>query len=135
MRLALEVLEHVKKTYSIDAERVYVAGQSVGGFAAWNLVAEYPQLFAAAIPVCGGGDETKASRLVATPIWAFHGERDEAVSVERTRNMIEAIRKAGGHPRYTEYKGMDHVIWERVFSEPELLPWVFAQKRNAQPAR
>ncbi len=60
-------------------------------------------------------------------IWAFHGERDEAVSVERSRRMIEAVRRAGGRPKYTEYEREGHVVWDRAFREPELLPWVFTQ--------
>ena len=85
-------------------------------------------MFAAAMPVCGGGDESAAPKLTKVSIWAFHGEKDEAVTVERSRRMIGAIRQAGGTPSYTEYKGAGHVIWDRVFSEPELLSWVFAQK-------
>jgi predicted peptidase len=80
------------------------------------------------IPICGGGDESKAGRLVHTPIWAFHGEKDEVVDVARSRRMIEAIKQAGGRPRYTEYKDAGHAIWNKVFGEPELLPWVFAQR-------
>jgi predicted peptidase len=69
--------------------------------------------------------------MISTPIWAFHGEQDTAVKVERSRRIIAAVKKAGGTPRYTEYKGEGHVIWNRAFSEPELLPWVFAQKKTA----
>ena len=87
-------------------------------------------MFAAAIPICGGGDEAKAPRLSSVQIWAFHGEKDEAVSVERSRRMIAAVREAGGKPRYTEYKGAGHVIWDEVFSEPDLIEWVFAQSKS-----
>lgn len=69
------------------------------------------------------------SRCQCPGRWAFHGEKDEAVSVERTRRMVEAIKKAGGTPRYTEYKDAGHVIWEKVFHEPELQPWMFSQRR------
>jgi len=126
--LAVEVVEDVRRRLSVDARRIYVAGQSMGGFGAWSLVASYPRRFAAAVPVCGGGDEAKAPALARENIWAFHGELDRAVGVERSRTMIAAIRRAGGNPRYTEYKGEGHVVWGKVFSEPELLPWVFAQR-------
>ena len=126
--LALELIEDLQRRLSIDKRRMYVAGQSMGGFGAWSLITLHPRKFAAAIPLCGGGDETKARSLVKEHIWAFHGEVDEAVSVERSRTMIAAIKRAGGSPRYTEYKGEGHVIWEKAFNEPELLPWVFAQK-------
>jgi predicted peptidase len=127
-RLALEVVADLQKRYTIDTGRLYVTGQSLGGFGTWAVIAEHPKMFAAAIPVCGGGDETKASKLIHMPVWAFHGEKDEAVSVERSRIMIAAIKKAGGAPKYTEYKGAGHVIWNDVFNEPDLLSWVFAQK-------
>jgi predicted esterase len=74
----------------------------------------------------------EAPKLTGLPVWAFHGEKDEAVSVVRSREMIDAIRRAGGSPKYTEYEGMGHVIWDRVFSEPELLTWVFAQNLGAR---
>ena len=127
LRLVLEIIDHLMKAYSIDSQRFYVAGQSMGGFGTFAIISERPSMFAAAVPICGGGDESKADRLTRVAIWAFHGEKDEAVSVERTRNMIAAIRKAGGRPRYTEYKGADHLIWSKVVNEPDLLPWVFAQ--------
>lgn len=87
-------------------------------------------MFAGAIPVCGGGNEQLAPKLVHVPIWAFHGEKDQAISVERSRSMITAIRKAGGTPRYSEYRDVGHNSWERAFSEPDLLEWVFAQRSN-----
>nr|AIA10534.1 prolyl oligopeptidase family [uncultured bacterium] len=130
LHLALEILQLLQRTFSIDDQRLYVTGQSLGGFGTWSAITTRPKLFAAAIPVCGGGDESQASKLINTPIWAFHGEKDEAVSVERSRSMVEAIKKAGGTPRYTEYKDAGHVIWERVFHEAELLPWVFSQRRT-----
>lgn len=130
LRVAYEILREVQQNYRVDARRLYVAGQSMGGFGTWSLISEHPHVFAAAVPVCGGGDEAQASKLTRIPIWAFHGEEDEAVSVARTREMIAAIRRAGGSPKYTEYKGIGHVIWDKVFTEPALLAWVFAQNRG-----
>lgn len=127
MRLVFEVIADLQKRFSIDAGRLYVAGQSMGGFGTWAAIAERPKMFAAAVPLCGGGDETQAAKLARTQVWAFHGEKDETVSVQRSRDMIAAIRRAGGNPKYTEYKGAGHVIWNNVFNEPDLLPWVFGQ--------
>lgn len=126
--LALELLDSLQRSFSLDGRRIYVAGQSMGGFGAWGLVAAHPKRFAASVPVCGGGDEAEAHKLVRVPIWAFHGELDAAVNAERSRSMIAAIRRAGGTPRYTEYKGAGHQVWDRAFNEPELLDWVFAQR-------
>jgi predicted peptidase len=128
--LALELLSELGKTFHLNMRRFYVTGQSLGGFGTWGAILYRSDMFAAAIPVCGGGDEAQAAKLRAMPVWGFHGEIDQSVPVERSRRMIEALRQAGGAPRYTEYKGAGHVIWERVFQEPKLLPWVFEQKRS-----
>jgi predicted peptidase len=133
MRLVLELLEQLKQTSSSDAERLYVAGQSMGGYGTWALLAAQPKMFAAAVPLCGGGEESKAALLVSTPIWAFHGEQDQSVNVAGSRKMIAALKRAGGSPRYTEYPGVGHACWLKAFSEPELLPWVFSQRRKFRP--
>jgi predicted peptidase len=126
----VELLKELQKQYSIDADRLYVTGQSMGGYGTWSIVTEYPEMFAAAIPLCGGGSASRAKNLINVPIWAFHGDADDAVDVEKSREMIEAIKKAGGNPKYTEYKDVGHSVWHQAFAEPELLNWVFAQKRN-----
>lgn len=129
LRLVVELIRDLQRSYSIDSSRLYVAGQSMGGFGTFAIISEHPRMFAGAIAVSGGGDESKVAALVGTPIWAFHGEKDEAVSVERSRNIVAAIRKAGGQARYTEYAEADHLIWSKVVREPELLSWLFAQRR------
>ena len=129
LRLVNEFVGELQKTYPIDGARLYVAGQSMGGFGTLAIISEYPNMFAAGIPLCGGGDDSKASRLKSTPIWAFHGAKDEAVPVERSRTIVAAIRKAGGQAKYTEYPDTGHIIWPKVVTETELLPWLFAQRR------
>jgi len=128
--LVLELIDHLEKSFSIDSSRLYVLGQSMGGLGTFAIITMQPGKFAAAVPVCGGGDESKAEKIAHVPMWAFHGEKDEAVRVERSRNMIAAITKAGGKPKYTEYQGEGHLIWTKVVTEPELLPWMFSQKRR-----
>lgn len=128
LRLVFELIRDLEGRFSIDRGRLYVAGQSMGGFGTFAIISEHPRLFAAGVAVAGGGDESKTASLIGTPVWAFHGEKDEAVNVERSRNIVAAIRKAGGQARYTEYAGGDHLIWSKVVKEPELLPWLFAQR-------
>jgi len=130
LRLVLELMEYLEKSFSIDRNRLYVLGQSMGGFGTFAIITMQPEVFAAAVSICGGGDESKTGRIAHLPIWAFHGEKDEAVRVERSRNMVAAITRAGGKPKYTEYKGEGHLIWSKVVNEPELLSWMFAQKRR-----
>jgi len=125
----LELLNAVENEFSIDSARIYVAGQSMGGFGTWYFIATRPDLFAAAIPLCGGGNVSNARLIAHIPIWAFHGESDRTVPVTESRKMIAAIRQAGGDPRYTEYKGVGHEVWFRTFQEPGLIEWLFAQHK------
>ena len=87
-------------------------------------------MFAAAIPVCGGGAPNYAQNMVDVAIWAFHGERDALAPVSGSRDMVAAIKKAGGKPRYTEFPGSGHDIAKQVNQTPGLLDWLFAQRRK-----
>ena len=126
LRSLMELTEVLKKTYAIDSNRIYVMGLSMGGFGTWDLISRFPDKFAAAIPICGGGDENMAERLVDIPLWAFHGDRDRIVKTLRTRNMIEAINGLGGKAKYTEYTETGHLCWSKAFVETELLDWLFS---------
>jgi len=126
----VQLLSSIEKMYHIDTNRVYVSGQSMGGVATWEILERYPEKFAAGIPLCGLSDTRKASVLSKIPIWAFHGAADSIVSVTHAREMIDALRKAGGHPKYTEYKGVGHDVWTVAFKERTLLEWVFSQHRQ-----
>lgn len=130
MKLVLEILEKVRGEYRVDSGRIYVMGMSLGGYGTWDIITRSPTTFAAAVPICGGGEVSKASLLAKTPIWAFHGDEDQMVSVSESRRMIEAIKKAGGQPRYTEYRGVGHDSWVQAFKEPDFLSWIFAQTRS-----
>jgi len=130
LQLVYEMIGELLKTYNIDETRVYVAGQSMGGFGAFAIIAEHSRTFAAAVALCSGGDQSKVKRLTNTPIWVFHGARDESVPVERSRTIVAGIRNAGGNVRYTEYADTGHIIWPKVVNETELLPWLFAQQRK-----
>ncbi len=128
MRVAVAILLKTIREMPVDTHRVYLTGLSMGGYGTWELAARHPQWFAAVAPLCGGGDEKQAPKLVGKPLWAFHGDRDGAVPVERSRTMIEAIKKAGGKPKYTEYKGAGHGIWTRAYQDPQgVIPWMFQQ--------
>lgn len=137
MQMALKILDAVEAEYNIDHNRVYVAGHSMGGYATWDCVTRFPNRFAAAIPCCGGGDEATVTAEVArVPLWAFHSADDNIVPVVRTRNMIDALQKVGGAPKYTEYKDAGHLIWTRAFYEPGLFEWLFAQNlAHRQPLK
>lgn len=128
--IVFEAMAELEKEFAIDKTRQYVMGESLGGYGSWHFIAMYPQLFAAAVPICGGGDPTLANTFADTPVWAFHGAKDRSVPVKLSRDMIEAMKKAGGQPKYTEYPEEGHIISKPVTTTPDLLDWVFAQKRD-----
>ena len=119
------------KEFSIDQERLYVTGLSMGGYGTWDLLTRQPQRWAAVAPVCGGGDASRIAPAKGVAVWAFHGVLDPTVPVVRTREMIAALEAAGGKPLYSEYPYVKHDSWNIAYAEPELLPWMFAQKRGA----
>ncbi|MDO6435741.1 alpha/beta hydrolase-fold protein [Flavitalea sp. BT771] len=128
--LVFDALIALDKQFSIDEKRRYVVGLSRGGFGAWNFICKRPDMFAAAIPVSGGGDPGLAPKIVGVAVWAFHGAKDMNVPVVRSRNMISAIKSAGGNPQYTEFPNEGHNIWDDVSKTPGLLDWLFAQHRK-----
>ena len=130
MRLAMEALDQTIAENSIDTHRIYVTGLSMGGFATWDLLQRRPTQFAAAIPICGGADLHYADKLTQIPLWVFHGSADDIVQPRRSRDMVAAIRAAGGHPIYTEYPGGTHDVWSRTYADPLVWDWLFAQARK-----
>jgi predicted peptidase len=128
----LALLEQMKKEKPIDTDRIYVTGLSMGGYGTWDLLSRHAEMFAAAVPVCGGGDEAKASVMKGVPIWVFHGAKDTAVIPERSRNMVAAVKKAEGNIKYTEYPEVGHDSWNKAYADPELLPWMFGQKLKSR---
>ncbi|MFM8474452.1 MAG: prolyl oligopeptidase family serine peptidase [Planctomycetaceae bacterium] len=125
----MELVRQLQADYRIDPERLYVTGLSMGGFGTFELTTRYPDVFAAAAPICGGGDPTKAKSLSALPLWVFHGDADRVVPVGFSRSMVKAIEAAGGKPKYTEYPGVGHDCWTATYADPDFHEWLFAQKR------
>jgi predicted peptidase len=130
MQTLREITAEVLATCAVDRRRVYLTGISMGGYGTWHWAAAEPGLFAAVAPVCGGGDPARAAALKNTPVWAVHGDQDDAVPVERSRRMIEAIRTAGGTPRYSELAGVGHHSWKPAYDPAfGLLDWMFEQRK------
>lgn len=115
--------------YRTDPTRYYLTGISMGGFGTWGYGARHADRFAALLPVCGGWDVEDAQRLASLPIWAFHGADDATVPAQASQRMVAAVEDAGGDVRYTEYPGVGHQSWDRTYSDPEVIAWLFAQSR------
>jgi predicted peptidase len=131
MALVLKLIgKLVAKDLPVDKSRVYVTGLSMGGFGTWDLIERRPNFFAAAIPICARGDLAQAAKLKNLPIWAFHGDADPIVPVKFTKEMVAAIRKAGGSPKMTIYPGVGHNSWSATYADPAVLAWLFAQKKK-----
>jgi hypothetical protein len=128
--IVFEAIRSLDKTLSIDTTRRYISGISKGGYGTWHFICTRPDLFAAAIPVCGAGDPGLAAKIVNVPVWAFHGSHDRNVPVSGSREMIASIKQAGGHPKYTEFPDEAHNIWYKVTAMPEVWDWLFAQKNS-----
>lgn len=130
---AYEILQQVRSEYNIDSNRLYSTGLSQGGFGTYNLNIKYPDLFAAMVPIAGGGDPNQAYQLINKPIWAFHAEDDIIIPVSYSRNIIAAIKNAGGTPIYTEYpseKGYNHASWVPAYDNKDMIEWVFKQVKS-----
>jgi predicted peptidase len=128
-KLALEIIDKLIHEFPIDDRRIYVTGQSMGGVGVWNIVGNRPKFFAAGVPICSSISPDDGTGSLETPLWVFHGDSDQTVPVSASRDRVAARRKAGGHPLYTEYAGVDHNSWQWAYTEPELPKWLFAQHR------
>lgn len=152
------ILDSLIREFPIDTNQVYITGLSMGGFGTWDMIIRYPNRFAAAVPLCGAGDTTKADVINRIPIWVFHGEKDNSVPVKGSREMIAALEKtgrtvvytnckngdctgitdseladkikAGANLLYSEYKDVGHSVWTYAYANPFLLPWVFSQNKS-----
>jgi predicted peptidase len=128
--MALKTLDKTMSEYSCDESRQYLTGLSMGGFGSWLIAAQHPKRFAAVVPICGRGDAATGPALKDLPIWAFHGDADQAVPVSGSRTMVEAIKAAGGTLiKYTEYPSVGHNSWDPAYSDKAMAEWLFAQKR------
>lgn len=134
LEVALEVCRHVVATQPADTNRLYITGLSLGGFGTWDAIQREPDYFAAAIPICGGGDIRRVQGIRKLPIWVFHGTADANVAVACSRRMVEALKLAGNRKvRYTEYENATHNVWDSTYSNPEVVDWLLQQRRMDKP--
>jgi predicted peptidase len=130
LRLALEILDAVEKEHRIDRDREYVAGQSMGGEGVWAVLATSRGRFAAAIALCADGFADQIAPDAKVPVWIFQGDADPIVAVERAREWVAALKKAGGSPKYTEFPGVGHNVWEKAFADPDVATWLMSHRRD-----
>ncbi|HCO70376.1 prolyl oligopeptidase family serine peptidase [Mesotoga sp.] len=129
------LLDTVVKQYRVDTSKMYLTGLSMGGFGTWHMAVEYPDLFAAIAPVCGGGlgilgFPERVLEIKDLPIWAFHGGKDNIVSVEESRTLIRTLKDAGGKPMLKIYPEAGHDSWTETYSDPELYEWFMSNRKS-----
>lgn len=154
LETVMNLLDSLLIEFPIDTTRIFVTGLSMGGYGTWDLITRFPHRFAAAVPMSGVGDSTRTDVFLDVPIWVFHGEKDNRVSVSGSRYMVSTMEKRGRpvlytHCKqgdctgmseagilaalsggadliYTEWPDEDHDIWAQSYDYPFLFPWVFS---------
>ena len=128
--LVFEVVDRLIKENQVDPNRVYVTGLSMGGFGTFAAVARRPKLFAAAMPVCGGGDPATAKLMKKVPFWVFHGDADTVVPLSTSIMMVEALKKEGAEVKFSQYKGVRHDSWTQTYGNAAVWKWLFEQRKE-----
>ncbi len=124
------LLDRLERELNVDKSRVYLTGLSMGGFGSWRFAAANPERFAAVVPICGGGEPDKmAESLAKVPIWAFHGAKDNVVQLEKSQEMVDAVKAAGGEIKFTVYPDAGHDSWTATYDNPEVTEWLLKHRR------
>jgi predicted peptidase len=128
---ANELVKKIAAEEAVDKSRIYVTGLSMGGMGTFETVYRYPELYAAALPICGGGDVNHYDKRVnKTAFWIFHGADDAVVNVKLSRDMYAKLKTLKVESKYSEYPGVNHNSWDNAFAEQTFLPWMFSHKRK-----
>lgn len=128
--LVMELIDNLIENYPIDKGRIYIVGISMGGIAAYDLVCRYPQVFTAAVPICGAVNPERLYTAKEVKFMIFHGEEDEEIPAICSREAYKALNSIGADVDYIEFAGIGHDCWSSAFNYPSLLPWLFSQKKN-----
>jgi predicted peptidase len=129
MKLLIQLIHKLEKDLPIDTNRIYITGLSMGGFGTYDAIERYPHLFAAAVPICGAGDTSKAASIAPIPIWIFHGAEDPIVNPLYSLYMLEALMKAGAHPGFTQYPEVGHFSEKGAYTDMQMITWLFRQHK------
>lgn len=128
--LLLPFYDEIIAKYPIDKNRIYITGLSMGGFGTWKSIIAKPDLFAAAVPICGGGDPSKLESIKSLPIWVFHGAKDDVVPLIRSKEMVDGLKELGSNVKFTVYPEATHNSWTETYNNPELYDWLLQQKKK-----
>jgi predicted peptidase len=128
---ANDLVKKIIKEEAVDASKVYITGLSMGGMGTFESVYRNPDLYAAALPICGGGDVNRYDKRIAkTAFWVFHGADDAVVDVKLSREMADKLKSLKSEVKYSEYPGVNHNSWDNAFAEKDYLNWMFSHKKK-----
>ncbi|WP_019423418.1 prolyl oligopeptidase family serine peptidase [Paenibacillus sp. OSY-SE] len=119
----MALVDEITAHHNVDSKRIYLTGLSMGGYGTWHLAAEYPGRFAAIAPICGGGNPKRINELKGTPVWVFHGAKDNVVPLAKSEEMVSTLRANGGDVKFTVYPDLKHNSWTTTYDNPELYAW------------
>ena len=123
------LIQHIKRTQRVDPSKVYLTGLSMGGYGTWELAMKHPEEFAAIAPICGGGDTANVWKLRNTPIWCFHGAKDDVVLPEQSKRMVSAVRKYNQGVLFTLYPDANHNSWDPAYDDDSLFNWFLTKSK------
>jgi len=128
---ANELVKKLSNEEGVDKKQIFISGLSMGGMGTFESVYRYPDMYAAALPICGGGDVNHYDKRVAkVPFWIFHGAADAVVNVKLSQEMVEKLKALKAEVRYSEYPGVNHDSWNKAFAEPDYLSWMLSHKKK-----
>jgi predicted peptidase len=129
--LLKKLIDQMLQSGTIDNSRVYIAGLSQGGMGVLDMIARYPETFAAGISICGAGEPSTAKLFAGkVSLWLLHGSKDPVVPKDFSQEFYKRLKRTGSVVRYSEYPGVEHNSWVNAFAEPELMSWLFAQVKK-----
>jgi len=131
LEIVRDIILLLMKKYSVDPNRIYIIGYSMGGTGTWEMILRNPDLFAAAVPICAASDPSKASLVKDIHIWAFSAENDQIYNYHETEEMVKKLKENNSDINFTLYGNQDHYIWDLIFNDPDVSDWLFSkEKRN-----
>jgi predicted peptidase len=130
MQLLMLLTAQLQQQFCLNPQQLYAGGLSMGGMGVFDWANRQPGLFAAVLPICGGGNPTFAAKMTQPAWWVFHGDKDPVVAPQYSQEMVSALQKAGAKVRLSLYAGVGHDSWNNAFAEPDLLQWLFSQRKK-----
>lgn len=128
----IELTEQLRGLDFVDEHRIYLTGNSMGGYGTWELATLRPWFFAAIMPLCGGGIPWHAYRLKTVPVYAFHGILDNDVLPEESLKMVRKVNLSGGYAHLTLFPDIKHNCWDRVYGDSEMLDKLFEHASSGE---